>query len=435
MLARDPVTLPTIEHGHSEFRSLTGGVVYRGRAFPELVGAYIYGDWGTGRIWAAKHNGSRMEWNRELCDTPLAVSQIVADADGELLIVDYGVGSGGAIYRLHRAQAQPANPPFPRTLQETGLFSTLSPLKAAPGVLPYNIAAAAWHDGAVAEYHLALPTAGVVEIRGSKSWQTPDGTVLAQTLAYDGRKIETRMLVKQQNDWSGYTYVWNEAQTDAQLAPKEGADIELASGQPWRVPSRAECLMCHSRQANFALTLHDAQLNHRDQLQRWERLGLFTSNSVAFTRERAQIQKRTGVVGPEQKQRPAQPSSLLPSDPEHLARFVPANDMSAPLELRARSYLGANCAHCHTLYGGGNSAMDFDWLVPLKQTAALNGKPQHGTFELADARVIAPGAAARSVLTPRVSRRGPGQMPPIGSRVADPDGVRLLVEWIEALRE
>ncbi len=49
--------------------------------------------------------------------------------------------------------------------------------------------------------------------------------------------------------------------------------------------------------------------------------------------------------------------------------------------------------------------------------------------------MIAPGAAARSVVIPRVSIRGPGQMPPLGTRVADPDGVRLLVEWIESLRK
>jgi glucose/arabinose dehydrogenase len=70
-LGPHPVTFPTIEHSHSDFRSLTGGVVYRGHQFPELVGAYVYGDYGTGRVWAAKHDGTRMEWQRELCDTPL----------------------------------------------------------------------------------------------------------------------------------------------------------------------------------------------------------------------------------------------------------------------------------------------------------------------------------------------------------------------------
>ena len=94
-----------------------------------------------------------------------------------------------------------------------------------------------------------------------------------------------------------------------------------------------------------------------------------------------------------------------------------------------------NCAHCHTLYGGGNSAMDFDWLLPPDEMHALGEPAKHGDFGLTDARVIAPGGAARSVVIPRISSRGAGQMPPLGTRLADPDGVRLLVEWIESLRE
>ena len=46
------IVKPTIEHPHSVARSLTGGVVYYGSRFPELRGAYIYGDYATGKIWA-----------------------------------------------------------------------------------------------------------------------------------------------------------------------------------------------------------------------------------------------------------------------------------------------------------------------------------------------------------------------------------------------
>ena len=102
---------------------------------------------------------------------------------------------------------------------------------------------------------------------------------------------------------------------------------------------------------------------------------------------------------------------------------------------RARIYLGANCAHCHTMYGGGNSAIDFDWLLPFEKMRALGEPPLHGDFALPDARIIAPGVAARSVAVTRVSLRGPGQMPPVGTRIPDPAGTRLLVEWIESLRE
>ncbi|MDB6173877.1 MAG: hypothetical protein JWL59_3188 [Chthoniobacteraceae bacterium] len=426
-----PVTFPTIEHSHSEFRSLTGGVVYRGKQFPELAGAYIYGDFNTGRLWAAKHDGTRLEWDRELCDTPLAITHVAADAQGEVILADYGTGNGGGIYKLAAAKAVDPSPIFPDKLSETGLFSEASSLTPAAGVLSYQINAPAWHDGASAEYHLAMPGDGTIEMRPSKSWQAPDQTVLAQTLTNAGRRVETRILLKQQNDWAGYSYIWNREQTDAVLAQKAGADIELPDGQPWRIPSRAECMMCHSRQANFALTLHDAQLNRADQLTKWERLGLLRVDPVGFGHERPLEDARP--VGVEPNQRGSALSPLLPCDPSHLARFNAVNDPHASLEKRARSYLGVNCAHCHTLYGGGNSVMDFDWLVAPKAMHALNQLPQHGGFGLPDPRVIAPGSAARSVMISRVSTRGPGQMPPLGTRAGDPDGVRLLVEWIESL--
>ena len=257
--------------------------------------------------------------------------------------------------------------------------------------------------------------------------------MLAHTLTLGRRRIETRVLVKQQNDCAAYTYVWNAAQTDAALAEKSGADIELAGAQPWRVPSRAECMMCHSREANFSLTLHEAQLNHGDQLARWESMGLLRADAVAFDRERNLTEKLPRPAEPAPDQRKPALSSLLPRDPDRLKKFAATNDLHASLDARARAYLGVNCAHCHTLYGGGNSAMDFDWLLPPDEMHALGEPAKHGDFGLTDARVIAPGAATRSVVIPRVSIRGPGQMPPLGTRIADPDGVRLLVEWLESL--
>ena len=185
----------------------------------------------------------------------------------------------------------------------------------------------------------------------------------------------------------------------------------------------------------FSLTLHEAQLNHGDQLAQWERLGLLRADAVAFSRERAQIEKLAAPAAAEPGQRNPVLSALLPRAPEHLRRFAAANDAHASLDARARSYLGVNCAHCHTLYGGGNSAMDFDWLLPPDEMHALGEPAKHGDFGLTAARVITPGAAARSVVIPRVSLRGPGQMPPLGTRIADPDGVRLLAEWIESLRK
>ena len=113
--------LPTIEHSHAEFRSLTGGVVYHGKRFPELAGAYIYGDNSSGRIWGMKHDGERVIWHRELADTALQIAAFRVDHRGELLIADYG----GGINRLVAAPKtknilRPSQP----LLSQTGLFTS-----------------------------------------------------------------------------------------------------------------------------------------------------------------------------------------------------------------------------------------------------------------------------------------------------------------------
>jgi hypothetical protein len=79
--------------------------------------------------------------------------------------------------------------------------------------------------------------------------------------------------------------------------------------------------------------------------------------------------------------------------------------------------------------------MNFTWQLPRERMRTIGEPPQHGEFELKDARIVAAGAPERSVILPRVAMRGPGQMPPVGSRVPDSEGVRLLGEWIASLRE
>ena len=88
-------------------RSLTGGVVYYGDKFPELDGAYVYGDWSTGRIWGveARRHG-KVTWHKELARTPLQITGFRATRDGDLLVIDHG----GGIYKLraHARQNTPA---------------------------------------------------------------------------------------------------------------------------------------------------------------------------------------------------------------------------------------------------------------------------------------------------------------------------------------
>jgi glucose/arabinose dehydrogenase len=90
--------LPIWEYNHSVGNAIIGGFVYRGAAFPNLAGAYIYGDYGSGRIWAL-HNSTTMPVNTELALTGLHISAFGTDMHNELLIC----ALDGNLYKLQRA--------------------------------------------------------------------------------------------------------------------------------------------------------------------------------------------------------------------------------------------------------------------------------------------------------------------------------------------
>lgn len=407
-----PFTPPIVEHDHGAFRSLTGGIVYRGARFPELAGAWLYGDYTTGRIWAVKHDGRQVLWNRELLDTSLAITGFGATPEGDILVIDHGAGG---LYRLEPAPPAEAGAlPFPTRLSETGLFASVPALQPAPGVYRYVINAPAWHDGASAEHLLALPGTATVKLAGEwATWDLPEGAALAQTLslpAAEGRparRLETRVLLKQAGDWSAYSYLWNDAQDDAVLVEKEGRQVQLAD-RPWLVPSRSDCLMCHSRAAKFALGLTTAQL-HRDV------------EIDGRTRNQIDALLALGLA-------------KGPRPPPEAPRHVNPYDSTAPLPDRARAWLATNCAHCHVPEGGGNTLMDLTAAVTPDKQHLLHALPQHGDLGLPDARLVNPGHPGRSILAVRGAlRNAPGQMPPVGTLTADPVGMQLLVEWIQSL--
>jgi len=92
----DDHVLPIYEYSHEEGRSITGGYTYYGKNNPSLIGAYIYGDFISGRIWALWLDEDMQAENYDLLDTDLMISTFGLDADGEILVMDYR----GKLYRL-----------------------------------------------------------------------------------------------------------------------------------------------------------------------------------------------------------------------------------------------------------------------------------------------------------------------------------------------
>jgi uncharacterized repeat protein (TIGR03806 family) len=426
----DPIAPPAAEHSHSEARSLTGGRVYRGTRLPELVGAYLYGDWSTGRVWGIKHDGTRVTWHRELVDTPFNITGFGTDHAGELYVIDQGSG----FYRFEpTTEADRPTEPFPTRLSQTGLFASVSSHRPHPAALPFEVSAPQWADGAAMERFAALPGLERVEQKpqpnAGGAWTLPNGSVLVQTLSLDlagaaGKpartRVETRLLVRQQGEWTGYSYRWNAAQTDAELLPAAGGSDSFEVPDPaepggrreqvWRFPARAECLVCHSRAAGFVLGFTPLQLDrdrdyggtHSNQLRTLEHIGVF--------------------------------EGALPRRREDGPRLVNPYEARAPLEARVRSYLHVNCSNCHVQEGGGNARMELGLTTPLRGTRLIDEDPAHSRFDITDARLVAPGAPERSVLYQRVARRGTGQMPPLVSAEVDREAVGLIAEWIRGLQ-
>ena len=145
-----PLTLPTAEHPHSEARSITGGVVYYGLKWSELRGHYIYGDYGTGKIWSIKHDGEKQLALQEIADTQLAITGFADPFD------DCWSSTTRAVFIDWNATRTRPAAPFPQRLSETGLFVDTKTHEMHPGVLGYSVMPG-WNDGATTERWMAVP--------------------------------------------------------------------------------------------------------------------------------------------------------------------------------------------------------------------------------------------------------------------------------------
>lgn len=87
---------PILDYDHTEGYSVTGGYVYRGAEVPGLCGVYLYGDFGSGRLWGLRYDGERVARQRLLQHTDLRIASFGEDDAGELYVVDYR----GLIFRV-----------------------------------------------------------------------------------------------------------------------------------------------------------------------------------------------------------------------------------------------------------------------------------------------------------------------------------------------
>ncbi|HXE41763.1 MAG TPA: hypothetical protein VN516_01970, partial [Candidatus Baltobacteraceae bacterium] len=208
---------------------------------------------------------------------------------------------------------------------------------------------------------------------------------------------------------------WRNDLSDADLVnvgTNETIQIKTANGvctQTWFYPGRQDCLTCHTPASGGVLGVKTRQLNRNfkypngvtdNQLRAWSRVGLFDV-------------------------------TLADGEIAGFDKMVAITNTSAPLELRARSYLDANCAQCHRP-GGAEAFFDARFDTPRKNQNLVNG-PVANQFGLAGAKIIVPGDTNRSILFRRMSLVGNQQMPPLAKNVVDKNAVAVMADWIRSL--
>ncbi len=405
-------TPPVIEYPHDSTGgfAVTGGYVYRGDTFPELYGAYIYADYVSGKVWAYNpaNHASTLIANMT---NPVSFAE---DPLAELVIVS----RAGGFYRLQTTQGS-GGQQFPTTLSGTGLFSDTAALTPKPGLVEYDVISPLWSDGALKRRWIALPSGQVAGFSPDDPWTFPVGTVLVKHFDLRvsptaTRRIETRLLLRQVDRWVGYTYRWNSGQTDATLltaALNEPFTIDTGGGtttQTWHYPSPSECLGCHTNASGRVLGMRTRQLNR------------------AFT-----------YAGGSDNQLHAFGSCLgMFAQPIEAPSFYPAiadpNNAAETLGARARSYLAANCAHCHQPGGPAPGGMNMRYEPLLGEMNLIGVAPTSGDLGISGALRIKVGSSAQSVLWQRVASTDPTLRMAKGTQIPDPLAVSLLRTWIDS---
>jgi uncharacterized repeat protein (TIGR03806 family) len=321
---------------------------------------------------------------------------------------------------------EPDVPGFPMLLSETGAFQNLSQLEPAAGIVPYELQAPLWSDGAYKRRWVSLPELGAVTASEDEPWLFPEGTIFVKhfEMALDEsqpdvrRRLETRLLIAARGgSYYGVTYKWNPDETDAELvtiSETELLSIVDASGEPrdqqYFYPGPRDCFSCHTSNAGYVLGPRTRQLNHEFEYRAdsppinqlvawsgWQFLDRTFDNTQAYG----------------------------------APQLANINDDTASLEQRVRSYWDGNCSMCHMGAAGSIPGWDARFITPVEQQGLLE-PPQSTRTDLPF--LIAPGDREHSYIYVRGdSVEGGVRMPPIGRNRVDESYVNVLGEWIDSL--
>ncbi|WP_313807237.1 hypothetical protein [Flavobacterium sp.] len=328
--------------------------------------------------------------------------------------------------------------PYPKLSDYKFFEGELKNLSPALDVLPYKPASSLFSDYAHKKRFVWMPKGTKATYNGDgKTLELPVGAALIKNFYYDHvqpnnttKIIETRVMIRKASGWIFANYVWNEEQTEAffdlagsyqDLSWIENGETKNVS---YRIPSEVQCITCHKtkemiggvettvyvpigikpQNLNFNYTYSNGVKN---QLMKWIEEGYLNDGFI------------------------------LPSN-ENTA--IDYEDTSKSLDLRARSYVDINCAHCHT----DNKHCDYRPMrFAFSQTGGTGGNTNMGvcvnTEDMQDfspslGKIVTPGNKEKSMLYYRINTDNETyRMPLHGRTLIHTEGVALMEQWINSL--
>ncbi len=316
----------------------------------------------------------------------------------------------GAVELSRTADDKITSEAFPRTLSEFGFFENGNGLKPNDQLISYDLKSPLFSDYSEKLRYIYIADGKFARANGDGLIDFPVGSAIIKTFAYpqngNMKLIETRVLLRREEEWVALPYVWNDTQDEAvlKLAGKRLKTHYVDDGGKthninYAVPNKNQCKECH---------------------------GL---NNVVTP------------IGPKIR-------NLAPESLEHLLSsgklklegkdIHPKWDdsLTSDLDRDARAYLDINCAHCHNRQGSASNSglfLNYEESDPVaygiykRPVAAGRGS---GGLKFS----IDPAKPNESIIIHRMKSAEAGvAMPQIGRSIVHDEGVALISNWIEQM--
>ena len=332
--------------------------------------------------------------------------------------------------------------PYPKLSDYKFFEGDLKNLSPALNVLPYQPASALFSDYAHKKRFVWMPIGSKATFNGDEnSLELPVGAVLIKSFYYDNvqpnnstKLVETRLMIRKSTGWIFANYVWNDEQTEA-FFDLNGSNTfiewkdenNVIKSVNYRIPNQVQCITCHKTSATVS----------------GENITIFTPIGV-----KPQNLNFNYLYGSENKNQLSKwiEQGYLESDfnlPSQANTVINYEDTTKSLELRARSYVDINCAHCHqnerhcdyrpmrfAFYETGNSTTGLTNIGVCVNTSDVQDFPNQLD------KVVSPQNISQSMLFYRMNTTNESyRMPLHGRTLIHTEGVLLMKDWINSLQE